>query len=118
MSQLVSATGALIRWTASGFVVTSQTEQANRRSICQVCEHHDTVHDKCNECNCFLAAKIRMATEACPLGLWESTIPGDRQNGPRIDSEAFMTIDQADRLIAQAEAAMQSYDPQKGGCCG
>ncbi len=74
MSQIVSATGALIRWTASGFVVASQTEQAKRRAICQACEFHDAVHNKCNSCNCWLSAKIRMATEACPLSKWHATV--------------------------------------------
>ncbi len=41
-----------------------------------------------------------------------------RQNGSRITSNAFPTMDEADRLIAQAEAAMGAYDPRKGSCCG
>lgn len=40
------------------------------------------------------------------------------ENASRIDSNASMTMDDADRLIAQAEVAMMAYDPRKGSCCG
>jgi hypothetical protein len=61
---------ALIRAARKGFPVTTESERAARRALCDACPER-TADDRCRACGCFLTAKLRMASERCPLGKWE-----------------------------------------------
>ena len=43
---------------------------ASRRATCAGCEHHDHATDRCRMCGCS-GLKLELATETCPIGLWE-----------------------------------------------
>ena len=49
---------------------------AKRESICRACDQWDSeaFHStgRCRKCGCSTWAKLRMATERCPLGKWEA----------------------------------------------
>lgn len=42
-----------------------------RIKICQKCEYYDAVQNRCKECGCFLAPKIKFSLESCPIGAWK-----------------------------------------------
>jgi hypothetical protein len=74
----VSAMTAAARWIAAGSPMRTPEQSAECQAICQSCEHWKAPKrrgkGKCSHCGCFLASKIRMATESCPLGKWLATI--------------------------------------------
>ena len=59
---------ALWDWATSGFVMASEEEQAQRMAICRACDRWDG--SRCRLCGCYLAAKVRMQTEHCPIAKW------------------------------------------------
>lgn len=71
-TQLAHAAGALRR--AAQAVVKREpllataAEAEARREICASCP--DLVNGRCARCGCFYKAKIKLATERCPLGKW------------------------------------------------
>jgi len=42
---------------------------AERKAICMRCEHNDI--GRCERCNCYLYAKIRIKGEKCPENKWK-----------------------------------------------
>lgn len=79
------AAGALFRWGRAGFRGLNETAAAARLEICHGCPHLVEAPDKflykvklvkksdqriCHKCGCVAAAKVRVATERCPIGLW------------------------------------------------
>lgn len=47
----------------------SDTPMSNRRlAICQTCEHWKK--GRCEKCGCFTRLKVRLPSEACPIGKW------------------------------------------------
>ncbi len=43
----------------------------DRVRACKSCEHYG-VGWTCAKCGCVLAAKLKLAAEACPIGKWDS----------------------------------------------
>lgn len=41
-----------------------------RMPICKACDKFNKAIYVCNNCGCFLPAKTRVQTEACPEGKW------------------------------------------------
>jgi hypothetical protein len=74
--QTASLGKSLLNWTASGFSPTPPEALATREATCRACPEWDAQALKgtgrCKQCGCSTWAKLRMATEACPLGKWES----------------------------------------------
>lgn len=68
--RLGTASKAAVRFARSGMATADQATVEERRSICRGCDRFDAEADMCRECGCYLAAKVRMASEACPLGKW------------------------------------------------
>lgn len=64
------------RWASSGFSTTQPEILAERESTCRACPEWDAqalnATGRCRKCGCSTWAKLRMATERCPLGKWES----------------------------------------------
>jgi hypothetical protein len=62
-------------WIAHGLPFASEELVQNRLSICQACEFWNPEGfggtGKCTKCGCSTWAKLRMATERCPVGKWE-----------------------------------------------
>ena len=67
---------ASTKFVAAGFNVASKDDLEKRQSICKKCDEWDSVSfngtGRCRKCGCSTWAKIRMATERCPLGKWEA----------------------------------------------
>jgi predicted Zn-ribbon and HTH transcriptional regulator len=69
----MQATG---RFARSGFVATPPEILAEREATCRACTEWDAEAlnktGRCKKCGCSTWAKLRMATERCPLGKWEA----------------------------------------------
>jgi hypothetical protein len=67
---------AMVNWTSSGFTPTPPDILAEREATCRACTEWDAAAmggtGRCRKCGCSTWAKIRMATERCPIGKWES----------------------------------------------
>lgn len=61
-------------WALHGFTHTSEKTLKNRLETCQSCEFWKAEAfnntGRCMKCGCSTWAKIRMATERCPIGKW------------------------------------------------
>jgi hypothetical protein len=72
--QAASLGNSLVNWTASGFAATPPDTLATREATCRVCPEWDAAAlnktGRCRICKCSTWAKLRMATERCPLGKW------------------------------------------------
>jgi predicted Zn-ribbon and HTH transcriptional regulator len=73
--------GAVSNFAASGFNLTPKEKLEERESICRTCDQWDAEAlnktGRCRKCGCSTWAKLRMATERCPLGKWEAVIVED-----------------------------------------
>jgi len=82
-----SALTAATRFTRSGFATTPPDILAEREATCRACPEWDAAAlnstGRCRKCGCSTWAKLRMATERCPIGKWEAVEPkpetGDRK---------------------------------------
>jgi len=67
-------TEAASKFARSGFATTPPEILAARESTCRACPEWDAAAlngtGRCRKCGCSTWAKLRMATEACPLGKW------------------------------------------------
>lgn len=63
------------RFARSGFAATPPEILAAREATCRACPEWDAAAlnatGRCRKCGCSTWAKIRMATESCPLGKWK-----------------------------------------------
>lgn len=73
-----SLAGSLHRWAQHGFNGVSDEVLEARLSACKTCEFWDAKSfnntGRCTKCGCSTWAKLRMATERCPVGKWEAAI--------------------------------------------
>ena len=69
---------ALVNWTASGFNATPPEILATREATCRACPEWAATAlngtGRCAKCGCSTWAKLRMASERCPLGKWEPVL--------------------------------------------
>lgn len=79
--QVRSAGIAVAKFSASGFNATIPEILSYRESICRSCDQWDSAAlnntGRCKKCGCSTWAKLRMATERCPLGKWEAVSAED-----------------------------------------
>jgi hypothetical protein len=65
---------AMARWVRAGFPVVQEWLYWRRKPICQSCPEWQRgsrlFPSRCRLCGCATEAKLRMATESCPLGKW------------------------------------------------
>ena len=52
-------------------IKTTATVRRTRLKICESCSLYDIDTGICGECGCFMAAKVGLAVESCPLNKWE-----------------------------------------------
>ena len=73
LRRAMQATG---RFARSGFQTTQPEALAEREATCRSCPEWDAqalnATGRCRKCGCSTWAKLRMATERCPLGKWEA----------------------------------------------
>lgn len=81
-NKMRSAILAGSKFTASGFSATPPEILATREATCRACPEWDAAAlnatGRCRKCGCSTWAKLRMATERCPMGKWESLTPADQ----------------------------------------
>jgi hypothetical protein len=73
VSKALSFGSALVAHAATGFERVPPEVHAERRALCDACEHHNPDNDTCRKCGCYLSrlgGKLAMASEACPIGKW------------------------------------------------
>lgn len=74
--QIPTALRAVTRFARSGFATTPPEALAAREATCRACPEWDAAAlnatGRCRKCGCSTWAKLRMATERCPLGKWEA----------------------------------------------
>jgi len=74
-----SALTAASRFARSGFFTSPPEILATREATCRACPEWDAqalnATGRCRKCGCSTWAKLRMATERCPLGKWEAVEP-------------------------------------------
>jgi hypothetical protein len=65
------------RFARAGFATTPPEALATREATCRDCPEWDAAAlnntGRCRKCGCSTWAKLRMATERCPIGKWEAT---------------------------------------------
>jgi hypothetical protein len=65
---------AALDWTKSGFPIPDPETFNARLETCKGCEFWDETGfaktGRCKKCGCSTQAKLRMATEKCPIGKW------------------------------------------------
>jgi hypothetical protein len=65
-----------IGFAKKGFATTPPEILATREATCRACPEWDATAlnntGRCRKCGCSTWAKLRMATERCPLGKWEA----------------------------------------------
>lgn len=49
--------------------VVKEVAQA-RYDICKQCEHFNKIMYTCNQCGCFMKAKVKMTQATCPISKW------------------------------------------------
>ena len=92
--QMRAAFLAGAKFTASGFHTTPPETLAAREATCRACPEWDAAAlnstGRCRKCGCSTWAKLRMATEACPLGKWSavqpSSVPSVVNNPPSVSA--------------------------------
>lgn len=67
LEQIANAAKAAVKFVASGCETAGQAEFDRRLSICEACDQYDAKSKRCRICGCKTAAKLRMASERCPL---------------------------------------------------
>jgi hypothetical protein len=74
--QIPTAMQAMGRFARSGFHTTPPDILAEREATCRACPEWDAAAmggtGRCRKCGCSTWAKLRMATERCPIGKWEA----------------------------------------------
>jgi hypothetical protein len=70
---------ALLKWASNGFAPTPSDMFAQRMEICKACPEWDASGmagtGRCKKCGCATQAKLRMATEKCPIDKWGPVTP-------------------------------------------
>jgi predicted Zn-ribbon and HTH transcriptional regulator len=65
-----------LNFASSGFATTPPEALATREATCRACPEWDAAAlnatGRCRKCGCSTWAKLRMATERCPIGKWEA----------------------------------------------
>lgn len=73
-SMVKTATKSTVVWASNGFKIADEKVFEDRLSHCKSCEFWDSEAlngtGRCRKCGCSTWAKLRMATEKCPIGKW------------------------------------------------
>lgn len=69
-----SVATSAFNWAKSGFALAPEAEVERRMEICKPCNQYDAAGfggaGRCLNCGCMIPAKLRLATERCPLAKW------------------------------------------------
>jgi len=82
-----------------GCITPTDIRQA-RSAACNGCKYRKKrfwLFDKCGKCGCFLRAKVRIGTEACPAGFWRALA----QQCMVLDTLKFWKIDTSRKWVVR-----------------
>jgi hypothetical protein len=68
VNMVAQVVGSIRRWAESGFAMADKETVKQRTATCRACDRLDGL--RCKECGCMIAAKVRLATDKCPLNKW------------------------------------------------
>lgn len=73
-TQAKSLLKAGFNWAQNGFELVDEAQLDKRLFICSGCDLWDSAGfggtGRCSECGCSTQAKLRLASEKCPIGKW------------------------------------------------
>lgn len=73
-SMMRSLAKSATKWVGSGLKIVDESTMKSRLRACQECPHWNPNGfggtGRCMKCGCSTWAKLRMATEKCPIGRW------------------------------------------------
>jgi hypothetical protein len=73
-SMAINFANSAVKWTSKGLSKTDEETLKTRIETCQGCEFWNSKGfggtGRCMKCGCSTWAKLRMATERCPIGKW------------------------------------------------
>ena len=82
--QMKSVGFAVRKFATSNFTPTPPEALATREATCKACPEWDAAAlngtGRCRKCGCSTWAKLRMATERCPIGKWDAVAPDLKLN--------------------------------------
>jgi hypothetical protein len=77
--QVKSLAKSGLNWAKKGFVLVNEEQLNSRLAECSSCEFWDPKAflgtGRCQKCGCSTQAKLRMATEKCPIDKWGPVTP-------------------------------------------
>jgi hypothetical protein len=59
-----------MKWKKTGKEGKKDLSPAERYLICRECDRFFAPTRQCKECGCFLALKVKVKSQSCPLGKW------------------------------------------------
>ena len=78
--------GSALRWAKSGLQTVTTEQFYSRVEICKGCEFWEgsgfAGTGRCKKCGCSTQAKLRMATEKCPIDKWGPVTPSSPEQQP------------------------------------
>lgn len=77
--QLLSVGTSVVRHVTGGARKVPEDRFAERLEVCKQCEHYDRIAERCRICGCNVdhrrfMNKLRMSSEACPVGRWSADV--------------------------------------------
>jgi len=76
VNEIGSFTNSVNQFFANGMPCVEPSVLEHRMDICKSCDQWDAQAlggtGRCRKCGCSTWAKLRMATESCPIGKWEA----------------------------------------------
>jgi hypothetical protein len=102
---------SMLKWTGSGFKTVDEEQLKERLEICSRCEFWDSKAfgntGRCQKCGCSTQAKLRLATEKCPIDRWG---PTTTKNSPE-----ELETNQEEIKNAKTEETQSSVSQQTDG---
>ena len=70
----INLASSTVKHVSRGMAQAGKKEREKRLEICVSCDRYNAEDKTCLECGCYLETKTKWASEACPIGLWGSTL--------------------------------------------
>ena len=110
-------TNSMGDWIRSGFSVVTEEQLQKRLEICSGCEFWDKSAfvgtGKCKKCGCSTQAKLRLATEKCPIDKWLPIEKEEQVNAK--ENQNAQTEETQSTVPQQADGSSQEPSPEVQG---
>jgi len=51
-------------------LLVSEEKQKERMNVCKKCDYYSVRQNRCRQCGCYLATKVKFGVSQCPIGKW------------------------------------------------